>query len=152
MNLSVLQRDLSGHKNIVGYIDSSINPVSSGDVWEVLILMDFCRGEWELGVLVMGGLSFCASRELAQYLPSEKRAVPKLPGSRSELSKARTGGGGVDDPSGCVDSANGIGTIFATAQGGPGSLLLGRRTLKYILLLSVEWSTQEVAPLKLPEM
>lgn len=46
MNLSVLQRDLSGHKNIVGYIDSSINSVSSGDVWEVLILMDFCRGEW----------------------------------------------------------------------------------------------------------
>ncbi|KAM4883491.1 AP2-associated protein kinase 1 isoform 1-T1 [Sylvia borin] len=38
------QRDLSGHKNIVGYIDSSINSVSSGDVWEVLILMDFCRG------------------------------------------------------------------------------------------------------------
>ena len=42
---SSLQRDLSGHKNIVGYIDSSINNVSSGDVWEVLILMDFCRGE-----------------------------------------------------------------------------------------------------------
>ncbi|XP_016159091.1 PREDICTED: AP2-associated protein kinase 1 [Ficedula albicollis] len=39
-----IMRDLSGHKNIVGYIDSSINPVSSGDVWEVLILMDFCRG------------------------------------------------------------------------------------------------------------
>ena len=43
---SSLQRDLSGHKNIVGYIDSSINNVSSGDVWEVLILMDFCRGEY----------------------------------------------------------------------------------------------------------
>lgn len=41
---SCSQRDLSGHKNIVGYIDSSINNVSSGDVWEVLILMDFCRG------------------------------------------------------------------------------------------------------------
>lgn len=40
------QRDLSGHKNIVGYIDSSINNVSSGDVWEVLILMDFCRGKY----------------------------------------------------------------------------------------------------------
>ncbi|NWR94750.1 AAK1 kinase, partial [Furnarius figulus] len=39
-----IMRDLSGHKNIVGYIDSSINSVSSGDVWEVLILMDFCRG------------------------------------------------------------------------------------------------------------
>ncbi|XP_041442889.1 AP2-associated protein kinase 1 isoform X7 [Xenopus laevis] len=39
-----IMRDLSGHKNIVGYMDSSINSVSSGDVWEVLILMDFCRG------------------------------------------------------------------------------------------------------------
>ncbi|NXY35472.1 AAK1 kinase, partial [Pomatorhinus ruficollis] len=39
-----IMRDLSGHKNIVSYIDSSINSVSSGDVWEVLILMDFCRG------------------------------------------------------------------------------------------------------------
>ncbi|XP_068130895.1 AP2-associated protein kinase 1 isoform X3 [Hyperolius riggenbachi] len=39
-----IMRDLSGHKNIVGYIDSSINSMSSGDVWEVLILMDFCRG------------------------------------------------------------------------------------------------------------
>lgn len=44
--LNSLQRDLSGHKNIVGYIDSSINSVSSGDVWEVLILMDFCRGKY----------------------------------------------------------------------------------------------------------
>ncbi|KAG8440897.1 hypothetical protein GDO86_006580 [Hymenochirus boettgeri] len=39
-----IMRDLSGHKNIVGYIDSSINSMSSGDVWEVLILMDYCRG------------------------------------------------------------------------------------------------------------
>ncbi|KAM3830571.1 AP2-associated protein kinase 1 isoform 5-T6 [Vipera latastei] len=39
-----IMRDLVGHKNIVGYIDSTINSVSSGDVWEVLILMDFCRG------------------------------------------------------------------------------------------------------------
>ncbi|XP_018409927.1 PREDICTED: AP2-associated protein kinase 1 isoform X2 [Nanorana parkeri] len=39
-----IMRDLSGHKNIVGYIDSSINSVSSGDVWEVLILMDYCKG------------------------------------------------------------------------------------------------------------
>ncbi|XP_053574191.1 AP2-associated protein kinase 1 isoform X4 [Bombina bombina] len=39
-----IMRDLSGHKNIVGYIDSSINSMSGGDVWEVLILMDYCRG------------------------------------------------------------------------------------------------------------
>lgn len=53
LNLFIFQRDLSGHKNIVGYIDSSINSVSSGDVWEVLILMDFCRGERGLNVLFL---------------------------------------------------------------------------------------------------
>ncbi|XP_043938955.1 AP2-associated protein kinase 1 isoform X3 [Protopterus annectens] len=39
-----IMRDLAGHKNIVGFIDSCITSVSGGDVWEVLILMDFCRG------------------------------------------------------------------------------------------------------------
>ncbi|XP_061117657.1 AP2-associated protein kinase 1-like isoform X8 [Conger conger] len=39
-----IQRDLVGHKNIVGFLDSSITAVGAGDVWEVLILMDFCRG------------------------------------------------------------------------------------------------------------
>ncbi|KAL7827338.1 hypothetical protein SRHO_G00330560 [Serrasalmus rhombeus] len=39
-----IMRDLVGNKNIVGYLDSSITAVGSGDVWEVLILMDFCRG------------------------------------------------------------------------------------------------------------
>ena len=35
-----------GNKNIVGFLDSSITAVGAGDVWEVLILMDFCRGEF----------------------------------------------------------------------------------------------------------
>ncbi|XP_064421323.1 AP2-associated protein kinase 1 [Latimeria chalumnae] len=39
-----IMRDLAGHRNIVGYLDSSTTSVSSGDVWEVLILMDYCRG------------------------------------------------------------------------------------------------------------
>uniref|UniRef100_A0A4W3HBQ8 non-specific serine/threonine protein kinase n=1 Tax=Callorhinchus milii TaxID=7868 RepID=A0A4W3HBQ8_CALMI len=39
-----IMRDLVGLKNIVGFVDSSITPVGSGEVWEVLILMDFCRG------------------------------------------------------------------------------------------------------------
>lgn len=34
-----------GNKNIVGFLDSSITAVGNGDVWEVLILMDFCRGK-----------------------------------------------------------------------------------------------------------
>ncbi|XP_044224236.1 AP2-associated protein kinase 1-like isoform X6 [Thunnus albacares] len=44
-NLEIqIMRDLVGHKNIVGFLDSSITAVGAGDVWEVLILMDFCRG------------------------------------------------------------------------------------------------------------
>lgn len=40
-----LQKDLVGHKNIVGYLDSSVTAMGSRDVWEVLILMDYCKGE-----------------------------------------------------------------------------------------------------------
>ncbi|XP_044052124.1 AP2-associated protein kinase 1-like isoform X8 [Siniperca chuatsi] len=39
-----IMRDLVGNKNIVGFLDSSVTAVGAGDVWEVLILMDFCRG------------------------------------------------------------------------------------------------------------
>ncbi|XP_053501974.1 AP2-associated protein kinase 1 isoform X2 [Ictalurus furcatus] len=39
-----IMRDLSGHKNIVGYVDSCVTAVGGGDVWEVLILMDVCKG------------------------------------------------------------------------------------------------------------
>ncbi|CAG5918813.1 unnamed protein product [Menidia menidia] len=35
-------KELSGHKNIVGYLDSTINSVSDS-VWEVLILMEYCK-------------------------------------------------------------------------------------------------------------
>lgn len=41
----LLQKDLVGHKNIVGYLDSSITAMGSRDVWEVFILMDFCKGQ-----------------------------------------------------------------------------------------------------------
>lgn len=41
--LSPIQKELSGHKNIVGYLDSTINAVSDS-VWEVLILMEYCKG------------------------------------------------------------------------------------------------------------
>ena len=40
---SHLQKELSGHKNIVGYLDSTISSVSD-TVWEVLILMEYCKG------------------------------------------------------------------------------------------------------------
>lgn len=39
-----IMKDLVGHKNIVGYLDSSITAMGSKEVWEVLILMDYCKG------------------------------------------------------------------------------------------------------------
>ncbi|XP_053277362.1 BMP-2-inducible protein kinase [Pleuronectes platessa] len=37
-----IMKELSGHKNIVGYLDSTISPVSD-TVWEVLIIMEYCK-------------------------------------------------------------------------------------------------------------
>ncbi|KAM9777198.1 BMP-2-inducible protein kinase [Neosynchiropus ocellatus] len=37
-----IMKELSGHKNIVGYLDSAIGAVSDS-VWEVLILMEYCQ-------------------------------------------------------------------------------------------------------------
>ncbi|CAF96149.1 unnamed protein product, partial [Tetraodon nigroviridis] len=37
-----IMKELSGHKNIVNYLDSTINVVSDS-VWEVLILMEYCK-------------------------------------------------------------------------------------------------------------
>uniref|UniRef100_A0A3P8UGM6 non-specific serine/threonine protein kinase n=1 Tax=Cynoglossus semilaevis TaxID=244447 RepID=A0A3P8UGM6_CYNSE len=39
-----IMKDLAGNKNIVGYLDSSITAMGSRDVWEVFILMDYCKG------------------------------------------------------------------------------------------------------------
>ncbi|KAJ8380496.1 hypothetical protein SKAU_G00012740 [Synaphobranchus kaupii] len=37
-----IMKELSGHKNIVSYLDSTINTVGDS-VWEVLILMEYCK-------------------------------------------------------------------------------------------------------------
>ncbi|XP_054845956.1 BMP-2-inducible protein kinase isoform X2 [Eublepharis macularius] len=37
-----IMKELSGHKNIVGYLECAVNSVSD-NVWEVLILMEYCR-------------------------------------------------------------------------------------------------------------
>lgn len=39
------QKELSGHKNIVSYLDCAVNSISD-NVWEVLILMEYCRGKY----------------------------------------------------------------------------------------------------------
>ncbi|NXJ67710.1 BMP2K kinase, partial [Rostratula benghalensis] len=37
-----IMKELSGHKNIVSYLDCAVNSISD-NVWEVLILMEYCR-------------------------------------------------------------------------------------------------------------
>uniref|UniRef100_A0A8D0FGC7 Protein kinase domain-containing protein n=1 Tax=Strix occidentalis caurina TaxID=311401 RepID=A0A8D0FGC7_STROC len=37
-----IMKELSGHKNIVSYLDCAVNTISD-NVWEVLILMEYCR-------------------------------------------------------------------------------------------------------------
>ncbi|XP_035149352.2 BMP-2-inducible protein kinase isoform X2 [Callithrix jacchus] len=37
-----IMKELSGHKNIVGYLDCAVNSISD-NVWEVLVLMEYCR-------------------------------------------------------------------------------------------------------------
>ncbi|XP_059906048.1 AP2-associated protein kinase 1-like isoform X7 [Gadus macrocephalus] len=39
-----IMKDLVGHKNIVTYLDSNITAMGGREVWEVLILMDYCKG------------------------------------------------------------------------------------------------------------
>ncbi|XP_072491438.1 AP2-associated protein kinase 1 isoform X7 [Notamacropus eugenii] len=71
-------RDLSGHKNIVGYIDSSINNVSSGDVWEVLILMDFCRGGQVVNLMNQRLQTGFTENEVLQIFCDTCEAVARL--------------------------------------------------------------------------
>ncbi|XP_032568513.1 AP2-associated protein kinase 1 isoform X5 [Chiroxiphia lanceolata] len=73
-----IMRDLSGHKNIVGYIDSSINSVSSGDVWEVLILMDFCRGGQVVNLMNQRLQTGFSENEVLQIFCDTCEAVARL--------------------------------------------------------------------------
>lgn len=59
-----MQRDLVGNKNIVGFLDSSITAVGNGDVWEVLILMDFCRGKPKLYYTQLVIESHCVQQQM----------------------------------------------------------------------------------------
>ncbi|XP_066495256.1 AP2-associated protein kinase 1 isoform X4 [Tiliqua scincoides] len=73
-----IMRDLAGHKNIVGYIDSSINSVSSGDVWEVLILMDFCRGGQVVNLMNQHLQTGFTENEVLQIFCDTCEAVARL--------------------------------------------------------------------------
>jgi len=44
MNYFYLQSNLSGHKNIIGYVDSSITHTTGG-IHELLLLMPYCKSQ-----------------------------------------------------------------------------------------------------------
>ncbi|XP_061449229.1 AP2-associated protein kinase 1 isoform X6 [Rhineura floridana] len=80
-----IMRDLVGHKNIVGYIDSSINSVSSGDVWEVLILMDFCRGGQVVNLMNQRLQTGFTENEVLQIFCDTCEAVARLHQCKSPI-------------------------------------------------------------------
>ncbi|XP_031426837.1 AP2-associated protein kinase 1 isoform X2 [Clupea harengus] len=73
-----IMRDLVGHKNIVGFLDSSITAVGSGDVWEVLILMDFCRGGQVVNLMNQRLQTGFTEQEVLQIFCDTCEAVARL--------------------------------------------------------------------------
>ncbi|XP_064823857.1 AP2-associated protein kinase 1-like isoform X2 [Oncorhynchus masou masou] len=73
-----IMRDLVGHRNIVGFLDSSITAVGAGDVWEVLILMDFCRGGQVVNLMNQRLQSGFTEPEVLQIFCDTCEAVARL--------------------------------------------------------------------------
>ncbi|XP_052419594.1 AP2-associated protein kinase 1 isoform X8 [Carassius gibelio] len=73
-----IMRDLVGNKNIVGFMDSSITAVGSGDVWEVLILMDFCRGGQVVNLMNQHLQTGFSETEVLQIFCDTCEAVARL--------------------------------------------------------------------------
>ncbi|KAL2092624.1 hypothetical protein ACEWY4_012422 [Coilia grayii] len=71
-----IMRDLVGHKNIVGYLDSSIT--AAGGVWEVLILMDFCRGGQVVNLMNQRLQTGFTEQEVLQIFCDTCEAVSRL--------------------------------------------------------------------------
>uniref|UniRef100_A0A9J7Z9R0 non-specific serine/threonine protein kinase n=1 Tax=Cyprinus carpio carpio TaxID=630221 RepID=A0A9J7Z9R0_CYPCA len=73
-----IMRDLVGNKTIVGFLDSSITAVGSGDVWEVLILMDFCRGGQVVNLMNQRLQTGFSETEVLQIFCDTCEAVARL--------------------------------------------------------------------------
>ncbi|CAJ1068472.1 AP2-associated protein kinase 1-like isoform X5 [Xyrichtys novacula] len=73
-----IMRDLVGNKNIVGFLDSSIAAVGAGDVWEVLILMDFCRGGQVVNLMNQRLQTGFSEAEVLQIFCDTCEAVARL--------------------------------------------------------------------------
>lgn len=73
-----IMKDLVGNKNIVGFLDSSITAVGSGEVWEVLILMDFCRGGQVVNLMNQRLQTGFSESEVLQIFCDTCEAVARL--------------------------------------------------------------------------
>ncbi|XP_055080199.1 AP2-associated protein kinase 1-like [Periophthalmus magnuspinnatus] len=73
-----IMRDLVGHKNIVGFLDSSLTAVGAGDVYEVLILMDFCRGGQVVNLMNQRLQTGFSEAEVLQIFCDTCEAVARL--------------------------------------------------------------------------
>ncbi|TWW66038.1 AP2-associated protein kinase 1 [Takifugu flavidus] len=73
-----IMKDLVGHKNIVGYLDSSITAMGSRDVWEVFILMDFCKGGQVVNLMNQRLQTGFTEAEVLQIFCDTCEAVSKL--------------------------------------------------------------------------
>ncbi|XP_019716231.1 AP2-associated protein kinase 1 isoform X9 [Hippocampus comes] len=80
-----IMRDLVGHKNIVGFLDSSIAAVGAGDVWEVLILMDFCRGGQVVNLMNQRLQTGFTEAEVLQIFCDTCEAVARLHQSKTPI-------------------------------------------------------------------
>ncbi|XP_049819668.1 AP2-associated protein kinase 1 isoform X2 [Aethina tumida] len=67
---------LSGHKNIIGYVDSSLTPTGGG-VYEVLLLMPYCQ-ENVLGLMRTRGKATFTEHEVLQIFCDTCEAVSRL--------------------------------------------------------------------------
>ena len=48
----VFQSTLTGHKNIIKYVDSSITQANNG-VYEICLLMQYCKGEFKFDITAL---------------------------------------------------------------------------------------------------
>ncbi|XP_051951143.1 AP2-associated protein kinase 1-like isoform X5 [Xyrauchen texanus] len=80
-----IMKDLVGNKNIVGFLDSSITAVGSGEVWEVLILMDFCRGGQVVNLMNQRLQTGFSESEVLQIFCDTCEAVARLHQCKSPI-------------------------------------------------------------------
>ena len=74
VNNPCLQKSLSGHKNIIKYVDSSINAVNNG-VYEVLLLMQYYKGESQSLPASVDCMKLVYLNRNVDYRPSTRKNI-----------------------------------------------------------------------------